>query len=219
MLERDELDTDRPQEKQGEKRAGREKRDPGDRAEPQGPGERRAELLERLERLKSRLPLPQEAGVEGPLRESLKARLEHQRGESTPLEALLRARGLEEVPLARITCEGRLTREDFGKVSEAEMRRGLTRWRDAIRPALTRGEALERSDWAESDRARGLGVAEGDARVYAALLERLGDPIRLEADMEGNFSILNGRHRVQVGRDLGLETLPASVARSKQRPG
>lgn len=227
MLERDEEYMDKlredvrrevreEQKEQGEKHHRHEERDFGRLLEPLDPGERRAGLLEQLERLKNRPAEARQGGVEERLNERLKGL---EQGESHPLEVLLRSRGLEEVPLARITSEDRLAPGDFAKVGEAEMRRGLTHWRDLIRPALARGEALERSDWADLDRAQGLEYRAGLERVYCALLERLGDPIRLEAASDGSYSIINGRHRVQVGRDLGLESLPASVGRKKTQPG
>lgn len=96
---------------------------------------------------------------------------------------------------------------DFQKVSMADMRAGLERWR-AMQPLIESGVGDSGDFWAAVDDERGLSPAQGYRQVYDAFF---GDScIRVES-VGGRFDVINGRHRIWLAQQMGIESLPMSV--------
>jgi hypothetical protein len=118
------------------------------------------------------------------------------------------------------------TEADFRKgVTYAEMREGFQRmWREIIplliaNPAANRA-TFEKFDDAHDRRIDRMGFVHPSSltHLWDQLLDRRwGHHIRIEIDEPtGQGSIVNGRHRVKVARDIGWHYVPAELVRVKR---
>ena len=121
---------------------------------------------------------------------------------------------IREIPLDRIAWEsvGTLAPEDYRKVSREEMREGLRKLIQVVRPKVQQGATAE--DFSRMDETLGLDYAHGYRRIYDAFygescitLERYGD----------KYYVINGRHRLLLAREMGIRSLPARV-RGEDKP-
>ena len=94
--------------------------------------------------------------------------------------------------------------DDFKKVSLEEMKAGLNRLQE-IRPIVEKGTGNSSDYWAKIDQQKGLNFSSGYQRIYDAFYGQ--DAIRVEKN--GNtFDIINGRHRIWLAKQMGIEQLP-----------
>jgi len=91
-----------------------------------------------------------------------------------------------------------LTRADYRWMVQA--------WEEVVRPGLRRG--LTRDDFAARDAERGVPVTRSIANVHDIFL---CDPVQVERRPDGKLGVLNGRHRIEIARELGISTLPGVV--------
>lgn len=117
-------------------------------------------------------------------------------------------RGIQDVPVADLPePEGVEDASDFEKVSPEEMQVGLARLQE-MKPVIDSGEGANTDYWREFDRQRGLAYPDGYQKVYESFYGQ--DAIRLNKD--GNqYDIVNGRHRIFMARQMGMDTVPARV--------
>ncbi|GIV78341.1 MAG: hypothetical protein KatS3mg050_2735 [Litorilinea sp.] len=132
--------------------------------------------------------------------------------EDIPLKEALETipdHGIREIPLGQIDWEemGGLAQDDYHKVSAEEMREGLRKMVEVVRPAVQQGATAE--DFSHMDEERGLDYPHGYRRIYDAfygpheciVVEKVGD----------RYQVLNGRHRLWLAREMGMKSLPARV--------
>lgn len=117
-------------------------------------------------------------------------------------------RGIQDVPVASLPEPGGVEdASDFEKVSPEEMQVGLARLQE-MKPVIDSGEGANTDYWREFDRQRGLAYPDGYQKVYESFYGQ--DAIRLNKD--GNqYDIVNGRHRIFMARQMGMDTVPARV--------
>ena len=96
---------------------------------------------------------------------------------------------------------------DFSKVSENEMRAGIKRLQE-MRPVIESGAGAASDYWADLDRQRGLSYVDGYQRIYDAFYGQ--DAIYVEKDGD-NYDIINGRHRIWLAKQMGIDNLPMRV--------
>lgn len=94
-----------------------------------------------------------------------------------------------------------------GGLTRADYRWALTTWDQVVRPGLERG--MSRSDFACRDETRGAPPLRRTTDVYDMFLG--SDPLHLERRADGTLNVINGRHRIEVARELGITHLPAAV--------
>lgn len=116
--------------------------------------------------------------------------------------------GIRDVTVADLpTPEGVDGPGSFEKVSEAEMRTGLNRLQE-MQTQIESGVGASSDYWGQVDQQKGLDYADGYRRVYDAFYGH--DAIRLTRD-GANYDIINGRHRIWLAKQMGVEALPARV--------
>ena len=94
-----------------------------------------------------------------------------------------------------------------GGLTRADYRWAATTWDQLVRPGLDRGAS--RDDFAARDEARGAAPLRRTADVYDMMLG--SNPLRLERRADGTLNVIDGRHRIQIARELGITHLPAVV--------
>lgn len=120
--------------------------------------------------------------------------------------------GIHDVPVASLPePEGIAGEDDFQKITAEEMRAGIERLQE-MKPAIESGEGANSDYWAEVDAANGLSYSEGYRRVYDAFYGH--DAIRI-VDNNGELDIVNGRHRIWLAEEMGIETIPARIIRRR----
>jgi hypothetical protein len=117
-------------------------------------------------------------------------------------------RGIQDVPLDTIDIsdspvEGE---EDFRKVSHDDMVEGFSKLEKVVRPAVEQG--ADGDTFYQMDQVQGLDYEHGYQRIYDSFYGT--DAIRLNRDGE-RTTVVNGYHRLQVARELGIKTVPARV--------
>ncbi len=109
---------------------------------------------------------------------------------------------VSELPEPDITGE-----QDFQKVSVSDMRDGLTKLQE-IQSVVQQKQGLNTDYWSQIDRDRGLSYENGYQRVYEAFY---GDThIRVEK-VDGEYNIINGRHRIWLAKRMGITNLPIEL--------
>jgi hypothetical protein len=68
---------------------------------------------------------------------------------------------------------------------------------------------MSRDDFAARDGTRGAPPFRRTADVYDMILG--SDPLRVEQRADGTLNVINGRHRIEIARELGVIHLPAAV--------
>lgn len=98
---------------------------------------------------------------------------------------------------------------EFGRggATRADYRWAVQTWHDTIAPGLARG--MSRSDFEADDALRGAQPLRRTADVYDMFLG--DDHIRVDRRPDGTFNVISGRHRLQIARDLGIESLPGKI--------
>lgn len=91
-----------------------------------------------------------------------------------------------------------------GDVTRKDYRWAVTAWDEVIRPGLDAG--LTRDDFAARDAASGARPLQRYADVYDWFLG--ADRIRVERRADGTLNVINGRHRFEIARELGVTRLP-----------
>jgi len=117
--------------------------------------------------------------------------------------------GIVDVPLEAVDLSDSWVKgkEDFHKVPYGTMVEGVRNFKEVVQPAVSRG--VDGDYFSEMDRKAGLDYEHGYRRLYDAFYGN--EPIRLNK-MGDRYSVTGGYHRLMVARELGLETIPASVA-------
>ena len=121
--------------------------------------------------------------------------------------AWLTAGGLADVAVAEADFSGNPIvgtwgRDGFGR---GAYRWAVAAWDEVIRPGLDRG--MTRDDFAARDTARGALPGRQTASVYDWFLGT--DAIVVERRADGSVNVINGRHRLEIARELGIAHLPA----------
>jgi len=117
-------------------------------------------------------------------------------------------KGIQDVPVDKIDVSTSYVKNeaDFKKVSHQDMAKGMQTLQGEIRPAVSNGADGEY--FYQLDQQRGLDYAHGSQRVYEAFYGQ--EPIRLEK-IGDRYNVTNGYHRLFVAKEMGIETIPASV--------
>ena len=117
-------------------------------------------------------------------------------------------RGIIEVPIKNVDLSDTAVADstDFHKVSRDQMIDGFEKLENEIRPAVKEGASAD--DFSDLDKKLGLDYEHGYRRVYDAFYGN--EPVRLEKDGD-KYSVVNGYHRLNVAKELGIESIPASV--------
>lgn len=99
---------------------------------------------------------------------------------------------------------------EFGRggASRADYRWAVQTWSDTVGPGVARG--MTRDDFAARDQRYGAPPLRRTADVYDMFLGT--DRIRVDRRADGSLNIVNGRHRLQVARDLGIRSLPGEAS-------
>lgn len=117
--------------------------------------------------------------------------------------------GIQDVPLDQIDLSDSHVKgpEDYRKVSHDEMRAGVQRLEEVVRPAVRDG--ADGGTFSQMDAQQGLDYAHGYRKVYDAFYGTI-DPIRLER-VGDVYQVIGGYHRLLVAREMRLTSIPASV--------
>jgi hypothetical protein len=96
-----------------------------------------------------------------------------------------------------------------GGAGLADYRWAVQTWDEVVRPGLARG--MTRDDFQARDAERDAPPLRRTADVYDIFLHE-NQRLLLTRTADGRLTVDNGRHRLQVARDLGIQTLPAQVS-------
>lgn len=101
--------------------------------------------------------------------------------------------------------------EDFKKWSMEGMTEGFKRLQ-VIRAEMANGRGLDSDYWRAYDQERGLDPSNSYTEVFNTFY---GDNNSIKIGVKnGQYDIINGRHRIWLAKRLGLETLPVSLTKS-----
>jgi len=97
----------------------------------------------------------------------------------------------------------------FGKggLTRADYRWAVQTWNDVVGPGVAAGKTREQ--FVERDAQSNAAPLRRTADVYDLFLG--SDRIRVDRQRDGSLNIINGRHRFQIAKELGLKTLPGQV--------
>jgi len=97
----------------------------------------------------------------------------------------------------------------FGKggLSRADYRWAVQTWNDVVGPGVANGQ--QREAFVERDAQSNAVPLRRTADVYDMFVG--SDRIRADRRADGSINIINGRHRFQIARELGIKTLPGQV--------
>jgi hypothetical protein len=121
----------------------------------------------------------------------------------------LARRGLTDIDVARADFADNPITGSFGRggLARADYRWAVTTWDQLVRPGLERGTS--RDDFAARDEARRAPPLRRTADVYDMMLG--SNPLRVERRADGTLNVVDGRHRIEIARELGITHLPAVV--------
>lgn len=124
--------------------------------------------------------------------------------------AAVRALGMEDVGLGSVDFSDNPITGSLGHggASVVDYRWAVETWEGVVRAGVGRG--LKRDDFAARDEARGAAPMRRTADVYDLFLGDT-DRIVLSKRADGTYDVVNGRHRVEAARQLGINSLPARV--------
>jgi hypothetical protein len=115
---------------------------------------------------------------------------------------------IEDVSVANLpTPEGISGPEDFKKYELDTLRSGIEKLQE-MKPAIDNGTGNSSDYWYEYDQAHELGVPDGYKIVYDSYYGN--DHIRVEKSGD-SYDIINGRHRIWLAKQMGIESLPMEV--------
>jgi hypothetical protein len=95
-----------------------------------------------------------------------------------------------------------------GDTTLADYRWAVQTWQDVVGPGV--GQGMTREDFEARDTQRGAPALRRTTAVYDMFLGD-ADRLRLTRRPDGVLHVDNGRHRIQVARELGITHLPAQV--------
>lgn len=102
------------------------------------------------------------------------------------------------------------TQGTFGKggLSRSDYRWAVQAWHDIVGPGIAAGKT--RQDFADRDARSAAQPLRRTADVYDVFLG--SDRIRVDKRSDGSLEVVNGRHRLLIARELGINTLPGQVS-------
>lgn len=120
--------------------------------------------------------------------------------------------GIRDVPVSQINDPEINGPEDFGPDSYEGLHRDMEHLQE-LKPYIEAGRGEQTADaW---DRRQQLGhyTAEGYTRGYTDAYKTYyeSDPVALSPTDDSRYEIINGRHRVYLAHEMGLETIPARI--------
>jgi hypothetical protein len=119
--------------------------------------------------------------------------------------------GLDQVDLSRVDYTDNPVVGAFGKggATLTDYRWAVETWESVVRPGVEE-QNLTRDDFAERDQDREAPPLRRTADVYDLFL---GDSsqIVLSQRADGSLDVINGRHRIEAARQLGIEHLPGRI--------
>jgi hypothetical protein len=95
-----------------------------------------------------------------------------------------------------------------GDTTRVDYRWAVQTWDEVVGPGMRRG--MTRADFEARDAARGAQQLRRTAAVYDMFLGDT-DRIRVSRRPDGTLDVTNGRHRLEVARELGIRSLPGQV--------
>jgi hypothetical protein len=118
--------------------------------------------------------------------------------------------GLSEVDVSAADFSDNPILGSFGRggTSRADYRWAVETWDGVVRPGIARG--MTREDFESRDAQRGAPPLRRTAAVYDMFLGD-ADRLRLSRKADGSLDVTNGRHRIEIARELGISNLPAQV--------
>jgi hypothetical protein len=126
------------------------------------------------------------------------------------LKRALEERRLVEVQLDYVVLDGPVL-DGFSRRGSTitDYRWALETWNNVVRPGVESG--LDREAFERRDAARSVGENRKTASVYDLFL---GDTDRLlfSRRSDGSLEVVNGRHRVELARRMGIDRLPGQVS-------
>jgi hypothetical protein len=126
------------------------------------------------------------------------------------LGAVLAGLGLTSISVAAADLDDSPIRDGLkrGELSRGDYRWAVQTWNDTVGPGIARG--MTRDDFAARDnREPPAPPLRRTADVYDMFLG--SDAIRADRRPDGSLNIINGRHRLQIARELGIKDLPGRV--------
>lgn len=128
----------------------------------------------------------------------------------TQEDGTLRSYGLTEIPVSSMNFEDNPIEGKFGRgeTNSGDYRWAVETWHTVVSPGVKSG--MTREDFERRDTERNAGLFRQSAKVYDLFLGDT-DRLRLSPRQDGTYDVVNGRHRVQVARELGINALPASL--------
>ena len=120
--------------------------------------------------------------------------------------------GIRDVPVSQINSPEINGPEDFRPGSCEGLRQDMEHLQE-LKPSIEAGQGEQTADaW---DRRQQLGhyTAEGYTRGYTDAYKTYyeSDPVALSPTDDSRYEIINGRHRVYLAHEMGLETIPARI--------
>ena len=95
-----------------------------------------------------------------------------------------------------------------GGTTRADYRWAVQTWDEVVGPGVARG--MSREDFEARDRARGATGLRRTAGVFDMFLGD-SDRLRVTRRPDGSLDVTNGRHRLEIARELGIKSLPGEV--------
>jgi len=126
------------------------------------------------------------------------------------LGAVLAGLGMTSVSVTAADLDDTPIRDGFtrGGLSRGDYRWAVQTWNDTVGPGVARG--MTRDDFAARDNGEAPAPPlRRTADVYDMFLG--SDAIRADRRPDGSLNIINGRHRLQIARELGIKDLPGRV--------
>ncbi len=122
----------------------------------------------------------------------------------------LNGTGLTEVDVASADFGGNPIIGSFGRgdTTRADYRWAVQTWDEVVRPGVARG--MTRADFEARDAQRAAPALRRTASVHDLFLGD-SDRLRLTRRPDGKLDVTNGRHRLEVARELGIRSLPGEV--------
>jgi hypothetical protein len=137
--------------------------------------------------------------------------------QAAPVNEAKEVNDIRDVPLSQIKDPGISGPEDFRSDSYEGMNQELDRLQQ-LRSYVETGQAEQvADDWdrqAKLGHYSETGYTRGYTDAYKSYYQT--DPVALSPTEDGQYDILNGRHRVYLAQSKGMETIPARVIENKK---